>query len=163
MRDYNESQCYVQHLVAEHRRLHRMLRSARAAMVARRRARPRRDVRRHCSRLRQVRSELEHHFAQEESGGCLDEAASRVPGLSGEAKLIELEHPRLLENVDRLIAQAMDCDQSLVNRLSLERGFDELCRQLDAHEGAENAVLRKGFGVNVNGNESCEEMMTFDL
>jgi hypothetical protein len=163
VRDYNESQCYVQHLVAEHRRLHRMLRSARAAMVAS--AAPDHDAT--CADivrvLRQVRTELEHHFAQEESGGCLDEAASRVPGLSGEAKRIELEHPRLLENADRLIAQAMDCDQSLVNRLSLERGFDELCRQLDAHEGAENAVLRKGFGVNVNGNESCEEMMTFDL
>src|SRR6478609_1685585 len=154
MRDYNECQCYVEHLIAEHRRLHRMLRLAHAAIVAS--GGPDRDAT--CADivrvLRQVREELEHHFAQEESGGCLEEAVSRCPGLSVEAKRIEVEHPQLLENVDRLIAQALDCDQSLENRLCLERGFDELCRQLDAHERAENALLRKGFGVNVNGDEN---------
>jgi hypothetical protein len=113
--------------------------------------------------LQHVREELQHHFAQEESGGCLDEAVSRCPGLSVEAKRIELEHPQLLQNVDRLIAQALDSDQSLENRLALERGFDDLRRQLDAHEGAENALLRKGFGANVNGNESTEETLSCDV
>jgi hypothetical protein len=162
MRDYNECQCYVEHLIAEHRRLHRMLRLAQAAIVAS--GGPDRDAT--CADivrvLRQVREELEHHFAQEESGGCLDEAVSRCPGLSPEAKRIELEHPQLLENVDRLIAQALDCNQSLENRLCLERGFDDLCRQLDAHEGAENALLRKGFGANVNGDENREKTLILD-
>jgi len=103
--------------------------------------------------LRQVRGELEHHFAQEESGGCLDEVVSRCPSLSAEARRIEAEHPQLLESVDRLIAQARDSDQSVEKRVALWRGFDELCRQLDAHETAENAMLRKGFGVDVNDGE----------
>jgi len=163
MRDYNECRCYVEHLIAEHRRLHRMLRLAQAAIVAS--GGPDRDATAAdiVRVLRQVRGELEHHFAQEESGGCLDEVVSRCPGLSVEAKRIELEHPQLLQNVDRLIAQARDCDQSLENRLALERGFDDLCRQLDAHEGAENALLRKGFGANVNGDESTEETLVFDV
>src|SRR6476620_10387949 len=97
MRDYNECQCYVEHLIAEHRRLHRMLRLAQAAIVAS--GCPDRDAT--CTDivrvLRQVREELQHHFAQEESGGCLDEAVSRCPGLSAEVKRIELEHPQLLE------------------------------------------------------------------
>src|SRR3954447_5246032 len=162
MRDYNECRCYVEHLIADHRRLHRMLRLAQAAIVAS--GSPDRDAT--CADitrgLRQVREELEHHFAQEESGGCLDEAVSRCPGLSAEANRIELEHPQLLENVVRLIAQALDCDQSLENRLILERGFDELCRQLDVHEASENALLRKGFGANVNGDERSEETLSFD-
>jgi len=163
MRDYNECRCYVEHLVADHRRLHRTLRLAQAAIVAN--GCPDRDA--NCTDivrvLQQVREKLEHHFTQEESGGCLDEAVSRCPALSAEAKRIELEHPQLLQDVDRLIAQALDCDQSLENRLSLERGFDNLCGQLDAHEAAEDALLRKGFGANVNGNACSEEALIFDL
>ena len=163
MRDYNECRCYVEHLIADHRRLHRMLRLAQTAIVAN--GCPDRDAT--CADivqvLQHVREELQHHFAQEEGGGCLDEAVSRCPGLSAEASRIETEHPQLLENVDRLIAQALDCDQSLENRLALERGFDDLCRQLDAHEGAENALLRKGFGANVNGDACSAETLIFDL
>ena len=126
------------------------------AQIATRPARP------SCGILRQVREELEHHFAQEESGGCLDEAVLRCPGLSGKLSRIELEHPQLLQHVDRLIAQALDCDQSMENRLTLEREFDELCRQLDVHEAAENALLRKGFGANVNGDERSEGTLILD-
>jgi hypothetical protein len=154
MRDYNDCRCYVEHLIAEHRRLHRMLRLARAFIAES--GGPDRDV--SCADvvrvLRQVREELEHHFAQEEAGGCLDEAVSRCPPLSAEALRIETEHPQLLEGVDRLIAQALDSDQSVEKRVALERGFDDLCRQLDAHEAAENILLRKGFGANVNGDEN---------
>src|SRR5215218_9902290 len=91
MRDYNECRCYVEHLIADHRRLHRMLRLAQGAIVAS--GSPDRDAT--CADivqvLRQVREELKHHFAQEEAGGCLDEAASRCRGLSVEANRIELE------------------------------------------------------------------------
>src|SRR6188474_315829 len=144
MRDYNECRCYVEHLIAEHRRLHRMLRLARAAIVASGgpdRDAPGADIVRV---LRQVREELEHHFAQEESGGCLDEAVSRCPPLSADARRIEAEHPQLLSSVDRLIAHALDCDQAVEKRVALERGFEDLCRQLDAHEADENVLLRKG-------------------
>src|SRR6188474_603770 len=143
MRDYNECRCYVEHLIAEHRRLHRMLRLARAAIVASGgpdRDAPGADIVRV---LRQVREELDHHFAQEEAGGCLDEAVSRCPSLSAEAHRIETEHPQLLEGVDRLIAQALDSDQSVETRVALQRGFDNLCMQLNAHEAAENILLRK--------------------
>jgi hypothetical protein len=163
MRSYDECRCYVEHLIAEHRRLHRMLRLARATIVAS--GGPDRDatgadiVR----VLRQVRDELEHHFAQEESGGCLDEAVSRCPSLSADAHRIEVEHPQLLDNVDRLIAQALDCDQSVEKRVALERGFDDLCRQLDAHEAAENVLLRKGFGANVNGEENSQPTLIYDV
>jgi len=156
MRNYDECRCYVEHLLAEHRRIHRMLRQARAAIVAC--GGPDRDatgldvVR----VLRQVRAELAHHFTQEEGGGCLDEAVSRCPSLSAECRRIEAEHPQLLVNLDRLIAQALDCDQSVETLVTLGREFDDLCRQLDAHEAAENALLRKGFGVNVNGGEEVQ-------
>jgi len=163
MRDYNECRFYVEHLIREHRRLHRMLRLARAAIVGT--GGPDGDttfadiVR----ILRQVREELAHHFAEEEAGGCLDEAVSQCPSLSAEARRIEAEHPQLLDSVDRLIAQALDCDQSFEKQVALKRGFDELCRQLVAHETAENVLLRKGFGANVNGDENGQPTLIYDV
>lgn len=151
MRAYDECRCQVDHLIAEHRRLHRMLRVARNAIMPLGAATgnvPGADI---VKLLGEVREELEHHFAQEEGGGCLEDAVSRCPSLSDEARRIKAEHPQLLESIDRLIAQAQDADRSVQGRIAVAREFDELCAQLDAHEGAENALLRKGFGTNVNG------------
>jgi hypothetical protein len=151
MHAYDECRCYVDHLLAEHKRLHRMLRGARNAIMPLSAAAgnvPALDI---VKLLGEVRHELEQHFAEEEGGGCLEEAVSRCPSLSDEARRIEAEHPRLLESIDRLIAQAQDADGSVEGRIAVARHFDELCAQLDAHEGAENGLLRKAFGVNVNG------------
>lgn len=151
MRAYDECRCYVDHLIAEHRRLHRMLRVARNAIMPQGSASgnvPATDI---AKLLGEVREELQHHFAQEEGGGCLEEAVSRCPSLSDEVRRIEAEHPLLLVSIDRLIAQARDSDRSVPGRIAVAREFDKLCAQLDAHEGAENALLRKGFGVNING------------
>lgn len=137
------------HLIAEHRRVHRMLHIARAAVGGR--GGPYRDAGSTdvVQVLRQVRAELEHHFAEEKTGRYLEEVIRRYPQFAAEAQRIESEHPRLLENADRLIAQAMDCDQSVQKRIDLAREFDELCRQLDAHEAAENVLLRKDIDLAV--------------
>jgi hypothetical protein len=151
MRTYDECRCYVDHLISEHRRLHRMLHQAHQAIVGAHG--PDRDASSGdvVKVLRQVKDELAHHFTEEEGGGCLDEAVSHCPSLSAESRRIEAEHPQLLEGVDRLIAQALDSDQSVQKRIELDVGFGDLRRQLDAHEAAENALLRKGFGANMNG------------
>ena len=154
MREHDECRSHVEHLIAEHRRIHRMLRLAHHTIIgaqgSEQDAAPAVVVR----VLQQVREELEHHFAQEEGGGCLHEAVSRCPPLSAEAQRIEAEHPELLQDVDRLIAQVLDTDQSLQKRIALELAFDELCRQLDAHEAAENALLRKGFSITMDSADS---------
>jgi iron-sulfur cluster repair protein YtfE (RIC family) len=163
MRDYNECQPYVDHLLAEHRRLHALLRQARSAIIQS--GGPDRDASLAdvAATLRHLREELKHHFAEEEVGGCLDEAVSRCPRLSAEARRIESEHPELLHEIDRLIAQALDGDQSVANRIALEKSFSDLCQQLHAHEAAENALLRQGFGTNVNGDENGQSNLIHDI
>lgn len=163
MRTFDECRCYVEHLIAEHRRVHRMLRQASSTMVQA--FRPDHDATNadivHCLQL--VREQLSHHFSEEEGGGCLDEAVSRCPSLSAEARRIEAEHPVLLARIDGLMAQALDADGSLEKRVTISREFDELCRQLDAHEAAENALLRKGFGANVNSSENGSPTLMYDV
>jgi hemerythrin len=153
MDNADECRCYVEHLLAEHRRLHGLLRSVRTTIVESRG--PDGDVSSAdiVRALRQLREELKHHFIEEEAGGCLDEAVSRCPRLSAEDRRIEAEHPRLLEGVDRLIAQALDSDESVEKRVALGMAFDELRRHLESHEAAENTLLRQAFGTNFNGDE----------
>ena len=149
MRDYEECRPYVEHLLAEHRRLHSMLTRAKRAI--------RSDggstlgwAWRTYAILSQVRDELRQHFEEEEGGGCMDEAVSRCPRLAAELRRIEAEHPEILLSLDRLIADVMDGTNSVEDRATLSHQFDELCRQLHAHEAAENELLRRGFGCNVN-------------
>jgi hemerythrin len=151
MLHYEDCRPYVQHLLTEHRRLHTMLRLARSAI--RQCCGPDRDATTAdiVRVLKQVRDELSHHFADEEAGGCIEEAVSRCPSISPQASRVQSEHPELLRQLDALLAQVSDSEQTVAGRITVQRQFDELCRQLHAHEAAENDLLRQAFGVNVNG------------
>ncbi len=153
MIDYKDCQTYLDYAFAEHRRIHKLLQQARSAIQQT--SGPDRDTTfAHVVQiLRNVRNELARHFAEEDQGGCMEEAVSRCPRLGADVQRIEAEHPALLADIDRLIAQAEDGPETLANRVAIERGFDELCTELHAHEAAENAVLRAGFGT-ANGYDS---------
>ena len=159
---YDQSAPYVEHLLAEHRRLHNMLRLARAAL--RHSAGPDRDATTAdiVRILRQVREEIAHHFADEEAGGCIEEAVSRCPRLSAEANRVQAEHPELLNRLDALIADVLDSGHTVANRIAVQREFDELSQLLHAHEAAENDLLRQGFGVQVNGDASSSLPLPLD-
>jgi len=150
MRDYEECRPYVDHMLAEHRRLHQLLCSMRAGIEQ--------SAGRDCQELftevaqclKLLREELSRHFAEEEGGGCLDEAVSRCPRLSGAQRSIEAEHPLILERVDRLIDEATKLPPNLGNQIAVKDAFNELYVQLCLHERAENALLQEGFGANFN-------------
>lgn len=154
MTDDRENRCYVDHLIAEHRRLHSLLREMRAAIAQS--IIPDQDP--SFAELVQIfarlRDELGHHFAQEEGGGCLDEAVSLCPRLAPEAKRIEGEHPTLLAEVARLLNEAQTAPPTHQNQMAIGQAFDQFCQRLRVHEKAENAILAHGFGVVVNGDES---------
>lgn len=158
---HDEPNPYVEHLLSEHRRLHTMLRLAHSAIVQC--GGPDHDATTAdiLRVLKQVRSEIAHHFADEDAGGCLEEAVSRCPRLSAQAKRVQAEHPDLLRQIDNLIAQALDSQHTAENRIAFEREFDELCSLLHAHEAAENDLLRQGFGRAVNG--ECNDRPTLPL
>ena len=162
MRDDPECRCYVDHLIAEHRRLHALVRQTHAAMA--RSIGPDEqsfaEVRRVLNRLRM---ELVHHFAEEEDGGCLEEAVSRCPRLAPEAHLIEADHGQILSALDRLVAQFQAEPPTPTRQLALQRDLGELCRHLREHEHAENQLLAQGFGINVNGEENEQPALMLDV
>jgi len=97
--------------------------------------------------LRSLREELENHFHEEEIGGCLDEAVARKPALGKEFDRLQLEHPRLLKDIDRLI-DAMDQRRlSDSQRKIVTTEFSAFIDRLQKHEMAEEQILEDGFGV----------------
>jgi hemerythrin len=163
MKSDEECRCYVDHIVAQHRRLHTMLRQMCAAIIQSVQPDETPSFERITRILKKLREELERHFAQEEGGGCLDEAASRCPSLTGEEERIEAEHPAILAHLDNLLHQAQTLPPTHQNQLALQRAFDQLHDQLLQHELAENRLLAQGFGVQPNGDDADYAPLTHDV
>ena len=154
MRDYSECRHFVDHLVAEHRRLHRMLRQMRTAIVSSVGGDASPSFAEVARILGRLRDELELHFMEEDSGGgCFDEAVSRCPPLANEAKRIMAEHPGIVAEIEQLIDQANQLAPSKTNKLAIQQSFDSIYQRLRDHENAENRLFAHAFGTNVNGDE----------
>ena len=87
---------YVEHLLAEHRRLDQLIRNALATLPAWEEAESATFLPGMIAGLAAIRAELVHHFREEEAGGCLEEAVARCPGLSAEVADTQAEHAMLL-------------------------------------------------------------------
>jgi iron-sulfur cluster repair protein YtfE (RIC family) len=150
MSNHNPATTYVNYLLAEHRRLHRMLSLVRQSIACDKLESDPQWTMNILKLLRDLRAELRCHFAQEEGEGCLDQAVSFQPVLSPEMNELQREHPRLLARIDGLIATVQDCGGAPFDHVALEEEFDQLCSDLHAHEAAENSILRRGLGADVN-------------
>ena len=163
MREDQDCRCYIDHLFAEHRRLHALLKQMRAAIAQSVGPDETPSFAAAQRTLALLHQELAHHFAQEESGGCMDEAVSRCPRLAGEEHRIEGEHSQILAELDQLIAQTKSLPPTHANQLAVQRAFDRLCQRLHDHERAENGLLAQGFGLAASGDESAQRPLILDV
>jgi hypothetical protein len=163
MRDDQECLAYINHLMAEHRRLNGMLRQMQRAIVESVQPDEAPSFAETGRILARLRQELRQHFAEEDAGGCMDEAVSCCPSLSGDAKKVEAEHPEILAELDALIEKAAALPATVQNQVALQRQFDALRRKLHAHEAAENRILAQGFGRPVNGDGAAEPSFSRDF
>ena len=148
MNDLETCQTYVDHLRAEHRQLHAEVRRIKNVFFAERTKSDRlSEVKLELSALA---DELRKHFAEEEDGGCLEEAISRCPSVAAEADALQRQHPGLLANLQQVTA-ALSAPPQAVSLADVEAKFDDFTRQLMTHEAAENKVMQRAFGVTVNG------------
>ena len=163
MRDDDQIRSYIDHLVAEHRRLHSTLRQVRSSLVYAVCPDETASFTEVTRILVGLRDELARHFAQEEEGGYLDEAVSHCPKLSAEAKRIEAEHPELLAEVDRLISQTRQLEPTPVNQFALQREFEDLFHRIRAHEKSESELLRQGFGTNFDDQPDSRSTLIHEI
>jgi hypothetical protein len=151
--DFNEFAAYIVHLRAEHRRLHECLRRIQRDWAARQSALGIGVV---LEDMKALRAELAHHFAEEESGGCLEEAIARQPRLAPEADRLERQHVELLGHLDRLVEQMNAAAQTGRRADDAKSAFGHFAHELRRHEHAENRLLKQGFGVEPDEAEASE-------
>jgi hypothetical protein len=102
MDNVENCRAYVEHLHQEHARLNQLLLQIGRDVAD---LSPPDDqpvrITRVAARLAELRSTVQAHYAEEESGGCIEEAVTRSPSLASNAKAILEEHVVL----DRMLEQ----------------------------------------------------------
>lgn len=98
------------------------------------------------AKLKKLRDELQKHFRQEEEGGCMEEARSRVPCLSEDVQTLQAEHAGFLATLDTMIAKAELIAAQAASIQELQAAFSDFLHQLHKHESEENRILLFGFG-----------------
>jgi len=136
------------HILAQHRELYDQLVAVRVALAIPAPA-DRSAVQAARKALRGLQDYLHRHFAQEETGGFLEESITRMPRLSPAVKAVLAEHPVLLGELDRLIETVAAADISPLSWHQAGRDFDCFADHLSAHERNENAVVQEGYNEDL--------------
>jgi hypothetical protein len=93
--------------------------------------------------------DLANHFREEESGGCMEYAVSRVPGLASEVSNLEHEHPLILGQLRRLIAEVRVEPAGTLQVADVKQKFDAFVVAILSHEARENRVVERGFNMSL--------------
>ena len=136
------------HVLAEHRELFQLISQAKSAFN---------DSGRPLSKRREfalatietLRTHLADHFAQEEEGGFLEEAVTRVPRLGRRMEEILRQHPPLLAELDSLTAALADSHLTAADWKDVAQQFETFVGHLQAHERSENAVVQEGYNEDL--------------
>jgi hypothetical protein len=134
--DIGESQAYVDHLQSEHRRLHQRILEVQHAL-----AQSQTGLN---AELTALQDELAQHFAEEDAGGCMEEAMARCPAVAERCRALCAEHSVLLREMSALIDEYHAEAQ---RRARWGDDFHQLTERLFQHEREENEILQRAFGV----------------
>lgn len=149
MKTQEEGRSFINHMATEHRHLDQLLSSATQMFPTWEEIDLADWLPRIAEQFKKVRSQLAKHFAQEEEGGCIEEAISHCPPLAGEARCLESDHPRLLQLLDALVKRSEQAQPTITQCQSLEHDFRALVAEIHRHEEAENQLLERGFNVSL--------------
>jgi len=136
------------HMLVEHRDLFNLIFSVRSAFAAEAASTPDR-LTVLLSMLHHLRDHLHDHFAQEEEGGFLEEAVTRMPRLSAAARSILRQHPGLLAELDRVIGAIEPTTDPAESWSQAGDDFEMFSAHMAAHEQSENAVVQEGYNEDL--------------
>jgi hypothetical protein len=97
--------------------------------------------------LSELRAELAHHLAEEEAGGCVEEAVTHAPWLSHAATELEREDPQLLAQLDAFVERLQTASRW---SKKTERQYRQLVDQICQHAAAESRIVEESFGMEVD-------------
>jgi hypothetical protein len=145
MNEPEDCRAYVEHLQHEHGRLNQLLLEIGHEVEKLGQAgQPENAAANLAKRFTDLRQQLQTHFTEEETGGCLEEAVARCPSLSEDGTLIVAEHPVLDRMLEQLLVQIRN---RAVSGPDVQRDYQAYAKKLHAHEAAENRLLQMAFGA----------------
>ncbi len=97
--------------------------------------------------LTELREELFHHFAEEQAGGCVEEAVSHAPHLSRDRAQLERDDHKLIKLIDGLIKSLCKSPESIKG---VEKKYFQLVQQIGSYEAAESRLVAESFGIDVD-------------
>jgi len=151
---------YVDHMLTEHRRLDQLVRRTISALPSWEELDSQDWLPRTTNGLVAIRTELAHHFRDEEQGGCLEEAVARCPQLSAQVQKIEGEHEEILTRLNELIDRCQ-CGRKPTPQQSqaIEQELRQIVRDLRVHEALENRIMQEGFSVCLENEDMSEPLV----
>ena len=145
MNGSEECFAYAEHLNHEHRRLNQLLRDINHDVTQLGQGDVRTPIAALGKRIDDLRRQLQTHYAEEETGGCLEEAVTRCPSLASDTKTILEEHPQLDRMLERLAAQTSD---PAARPADVQQSWQLFSKKFHAHEAAETRLLQMAFGAD---------------
>ena len=136
MTDKTELELGIHQTHDEHLRLHQLLDACRRALDFQGTPQPALLAKLQAT-LTELHDHLAGHFTQEENGGWLEEAVTRLPRLAKQLNVLEKQHAALLGRLALLIElmQTTPADKDTVKKAVAQ--FDAFAKQLLAHEACE--------------------------
>lgn len=96
--------------------------------------------------LQDLRQKLSKHFEFEEQGGFMAEVTDAAPQLLNQVKELEIEHKRILSNLDSVLTDFKKSD--VKDKLELQDIFNRISgimTTLHQHEITENELMQSAF------------------
>jgi ABC-type transporter Mla subunit MlaD len=142
------TQAFAAAFGAEHQELRRLLHALQPALGS---DHPwsRESARELQARLQDLETCLQRHFAQEESGGYLEEALALAPRFSAQASRLLAQHAELLGKLRQALEQAFAAVESPAAWQDLQFKTTTFIKELLAHEADENKIVQRAFNTDL--------------
>jgi hypothetical protein len=148
MNAHDDCTAYAEYLQHEHRELHERLRQMQARLNNVGSEHIDAPLKAHMLQCGdQLRLDLVRHFSQEENGGSVDYACSRLPALAPAARALEREHRELLAQLESLLKLLQGAAPGELAVADLKQQFDDFVVRLLAHENRENRLVERGLNL----------------
>ena len=99
--------------------------------------------------VQSLHDQMRRHFEQEEEGGYLEEAITRVPALAAQAGVLQQQHAELSKLAGQMLADARSTGRPVEIWLRLKADYARLAKKLLGNEAAENKLLERAFNEDL--------------
>jgi len=146
MSEHEECRAYLDHVQLQHRHMQHLLEGLRLLVLGAKGGSFAFDDAK--TLLGDLADQLARHIAEEEGGGCVEEAVCRCPRLSLQARDLKAQQPRLVAAIDRIAAKFEGRDRLGACAFMIEQEIQNLANDLRHYEESERALLAEAFGVD---------------